>query len=611
MNMENLILIGGGVIALVIVFFAIGLTFSKLYKKASKEVAFVRTGAGGSKVVKDGGAFVLPVLHDKIEVNMNTLKLEVRKKDGEALITSDRMRVDASVDFYVRVKQDVEAIGLAAQTLGLKTTNPTDLKILIEGKLVDVLRSVASSMTMKDLHEKRSNFVQNVQNGVAKDLEQNGLELESVSLTSFDQTRREFFNPENAFDAEGLTFLTNEIETRRKTRNQIEKDNQLEIEKKNLENQREILLVQQSRSEIELETSRKIAFQTQEKKTAVEKYAYQQQQESEKVRIETEQMKETLELQKRLQVEGAQIELEKNLETKNISRQKDIQQSNIEKEKSIELTKQEKEIALASKSEARAAAEAKAQEARASLVKITEEVKTLEAVASAERQMKVEVITARGIAEKESAKIVVVATAEKEATTARSESLLINAKAEAEAKRAAAEAEANALIINAKAQSEADTVAAEGIKMRMEAEAKGRESLVLANNQQSIEILDADNRKLLISKLPEIIAESSKHLSQIDKISIIDVNGFGGVGGNGTGGSGGGYNGDGSNMSLPDQLVSASLRHRTCAGLIDNLMGEAGLSGGKNIESSIQSMLTPAVAITAPTPVAETSNKRK
>ena len=36
-------------------------------------------------------------------------------------------------------------------------------------------------------------------------IRKNGLELESVSLTSLDQTSKEFFNPNNAFDAEGLT----------------------------------------------------------------------------------------------------------------------------------------------------------------------------------------------------------------------------------------------------------------------------------------------------------------------------------------------------------------------------------------------------------------------
>lgn len=60
-------------------FIVIGLIFAKLYKRATKEMAFVRTGFGGEKIIKDGGAIVLPVLHETISVNMNTLRIEVEK----------------------------------------------------------------------------------------------------------------------------------------------------------------------------------------------------------------------------------------------------------------------------------------------------------------------------------------------------------------------------------------------------------------------------------------------------------------------------------------------------------------------------------------------------
>ena len=60
-------------------FVIIGLIFAKLYKRATKELAFVRTGFGGEKIIKDGGAIVLPVLHETISVNMNTLRIEVKK----------------------------------------------------------------------------------------------------------------------------------------------------------------------------------------------------------------------------------------------------------------------------------------------------------------------------------------------------------------------------------------------------------------------------------------------------------------------------------------------------------------------------------------------------
>ena len=119
--MDNLILVGIAFLALLV----IGLIFSRLYRRASKERSFVRTGLGGQKVVMDGGAIVLPVFHEIILVNMNTLKLEVMRSGKDCLFTKDRMRVDVVVAFFVRVIPTKEGIANAAQTLGQRTLDPS------------------------------------------------------------------------------------------------------------------------------------------------------------------------------------------------------------------------------------------------------------------------------------------------------------------------------------------------------------------------------------------------------------------------------------------------------------------------------------------------------
>jgi flotillin len=121
--------------AVLIGLLVIGLIFAKLYRRASKEMAFVRTGFGGEKIIKDGGAIVLPVLHETISVNMNTLRIEVEKMQKDALITKDRMRVDVRADFYLRVAPSSEGISMAAQTLGTRTTRVEEVKKLMESKL--------------------------------------------------------------------------------------------------------------------------------------------------------------------------------------------------------------------------------------------------------------------------------------------------------------------------------------------------------------------------------------------------------------------------------------------------------------------------------------------
>src|SRR5215470_9542515 len=166
-----------GVVAL----FTLGFIFSRLYQRSSKERSFVRTGLGGQKVIMDGGALKLPVFHELIWVNMNTLKLEVHRSDGDSLFTKDRMRVDVVAAFFVRVIPTIEGIANAAQTLGQRTLDPNALSQLVEDKFVDALRAAAVAMTMQELLDKRQDFIQGVQNAVSEDLLKNGLELESVS----------------------------------------------------------------------------------------------------------------------------------------------------------------------------------------------------------------------------------------------------------------------------------------------------------------------------------------------------------------------------------------------------------------------------------------------
>src|SRR5262249_9307199 len=138
------------------------------------------------------------------------------------------------------------------------------LREMVEGKFVDTLRSVAAEMTMEELHEKRSEYARRVREAVAPSLAVSGLQLEAVSLTQLDQTNMEYFNPSNAFDAEGLTRLTEEIELRKKKRNDIEQDTLIAIRNKNLETEKLAL-------EIDRETE--VARIAQERQVEIERAA--------------------------------------------------------------------------------------------------------------------------------------------------------------------------------------------------------------------------------------------------------------------------------------------------------------------------------------------------
>ncbi|MGH6644817.1 MAG: SPFH domain-containing protein, partial [Bradyrhizobium sp.] len=143
-----------------------------LYRRSTKDISFVRTGFGGEKVVMGGGALVLPIVHDVTEVSMNTLRLEVRRAKEQSLITKDRMRVEVTVEFFVRVIPQPEAVATAARTLGRRTMNPESLKDLVQGRFVDAMGMVAATMTMEEMHEHRGKYIKGVRDQVAGSLTQ-------------------------------------------------------------------------------------------------------------------------------------------------------------------------------------------------------------------------------------------------------------------------------------------------------------------------------------------------------------------------------------------------------------------------------------------------------
>jgi uncharacterized membrane protein YqiK len=530
-----------GLVVVAIVVAVIVLLFHWLYLRSSKERAFVRTGMGGQKVVMNGGAFVLPIVHDVIPVNMNTLRLEVSRGRDKALITRDRMRVDVISEFYVRVQAMAEAIANAAQTLGQRTTQPDALKELLEGKFVDALRTVAAEMTMEELHEKRGEYIRRVRSAVAEDLLQNGLELESASLTQLDQTAMEFFNPSNAFDAEGLTRLTEQIERRKKIRNDIEQDTMIQIRNKNLETEK---------LSLDIDLDAESARLSQERQIEIARAG--QRAELARERAEKQQLAERAEISAREQIERARLETDRVLETERIGKEREIEAAEIERRRTLETAEQQRSIAIAQQSKAQSEAQAAADKARALAVAEEEKVFTVRETEMASRRKAIELIGAAQEAERTA----------------------LGIRIAAEAERGAADDRGAAVRAQAEAEADADKIRALASRLRHEVDAEGVRAMNEAQNVLSPEARGSAARLRLIDKLDAIIREQVKPLENIEGIKILHVEGLGGGGG----GGGGDFAGAG---GFSDQVVNSALRYRAQAPLIDELLREIGIDTGK------------------------------
>ncbi len=468
----------------VCILFIIGIIFARLYRRASAEQAFVRTGLGGQKVVMSGGAIVMPIFHEIIPINMNTLKLEVSRSTIDSLITKDRMRVDVVVAFFVRVKPSVEGIATAAQTLGQRTLSPEDLRMLVEDKFVDALRATAAQMTMHELQDTRENFVQGVQNTVAEDLSKNGLELESVSLTNFNQTSKEHFNPNNAFDAEGLTKLIQETERRRRERNEVEQDVEVAVREKNRDALSRKLEIEQQEAfmTLEQEQEQQVKTRTAEQNARIAAFEAERRREAEQTRILAER-----------QIQETEIEREQAVRSRKVEAEREVRIKEIEQQQVTEIANQTKSIAIAAKSEQQSQAEARANLALAEAVSAQQNVETTRQTAEADRAKQVALIAAAQDAETKAVELTVRAKAEKEA--AEMQAAAIVELAEATRKKGLAEAEAQRALNDA--------------------------INVLSDEQTSLKF-----KLALLQALPAVIEKSVEPMKSIDGIKIIQVDGL-------------------------------------------------------------------------------------
>ena len=504
---------------------AIGFTFGRLYHRAERDEAFVRTGVGGRRVVKDGGALILPVVHALARVKLNTVKLVVDRRREDAFITADRMRVDIRAEFYVRVDGTDDGIGLAAQTLGDRVNDPKAIQDLVEAKLVDALRSVAARNTLDQLHESRSDFVKAVQDAVETDLRSNGLELESVSLTGLDQTPKEFFNETNAFDAVGLAKLTIITEQRRKERNEITRQTEVAIAEQDMTAAKQRFALKRQEEEARLDQQRDVA-----NKEALTR--------AEKAKAEED---------AKLAEQSAQIEREREIAERSAAASKAKEEARINSERDVELSRQTMAVAIAKKSEETLRAEAKAREAEALSVAAHEKVQTAREREIADRNRQIAILQAQEAAESEAITVTVSATAEK----------------------AAAEDRAEATLVEARASAEAMKVRAEGIQVEGEAHAQTIRARNEASNTLSDKMIQFELTQARISMLPEALKALMEPASRIESIRVFDTQGF----------SAGRSGGDGANRSGAGDLADQLLRFTGNKPLVDALLAAAGMDG--------------------------------
>ena len=595
-----------------------------LYRRSSKEVSFVRTGMLGEKVVISGGAFVLPIIHNITQVGMRTLSINIKRAGDKSLITKDRMRAELITEFFTKVPPEQRAVATAAQTLGNRTLDPEHLKEVIAGRFADALGEVAAKMTLDEIQENRGQFVKEVTKIANESIGHTGLALETVSIISLDQAPIELFNPANTFDSQGLTQLTEQIESRKRKRNDITQDTKISIENKNLETVQKELEIKKNEEFSKYQQEREIAIQKANERTETVKQRAEKEREAEQAEISSQEQIEVAKISQNQVIEverkltetrlieeiekrrKEQNELEKNAaheirqkdletEVKILNLDKESEYARLEKQRLVDIKRaQERAVIIKEQSERQKDAEeaqivseqdiknAKIAQQRnldAHRIESERETRLLDIdkakrLSIEEHQKNLEII--------HKSKQVLKSKAEEESTRARA----IEAEEKANSARYVEKAQGikKVDVITAASKAEQDRFSTMAAKLRYEIDAAGKEALNAAENLRS----DASRRSALRLKLAEkiegIIRESVKPMANIGDIKIVDVNGLPGFSGtSGSGGSGEAVTAGGSGRSgnLADNVVSSALRYRAHQPFLDSLLKEIGMHPGE------------------------------
>ena len=496
-----------GIILAIVVIAVLVIFLNKFYRKSSRDVAIIRTGFGGQRVLIAGGCLALPFLHKVDEVNMRTLRVEVRRSGEKSLITEDRMRVDVELEFYVRVQPTVEGVATAAQALGSKSFTSDGIRNLLEGRFIDAVQSIAASRTMDSLHEKRVEFVCSVSALLRDNLVQNGILLDSVSLTRLDQTPFAALDENNAFNAVGMRRLAEIIAVNKKKRAEVEADADISVRQTQLDATKRRLILSQEEEQAQIGQRLEI----EKMKASSDSEAIQAREEalgaSERARIGREQDTRVREIEKARELRRVEIEAQLNAEVRKV----------------------DSAILLAGKHVEEARAQAQAELARTQVILAQEQVQTERerAVADRSREIALKRVTEAG-----------------------------------EVAEANAASEATVLLRRAKAEAEATCARADAERTRMLAESEGSRALISAENSLSEPVLHMKLEKYRLDRIPEIVSQMMKPVEKIDSIRIHQVSGFGDSRGGGGAVSidGGGGNGKAPVTQVMDSILGMALQ---------------------------------------------------
>ena len=409
------------------------------YVKVEQGTALIVNDLSIKPKVSFTGALVFPIIYKKELMKISLITLEVDRRGSDGLICKDNMRADITVAFYLRVNETSEDVLKVAKSIGAsRASDQQAVYQLFAAKFSEALKTVGKQIDFVQLFENRQDFREKIIEVIGNDL--NGYVLEDVAIDYLEQTPKASLDPTNILDAEGIKKITDLTAKQNVRTNELERDEELAIKKKNVETVEAMLELDKQQADAEARQAREIATIRAREEAETIKVQQEEHKKAEsttiqvnqELSVQTENQQREIEVAEQNRLRAVAIEQEKVTRARDleiVAREREVELQRIEAEKAIEVEKKE----IANVIRERVAVD--------KTVAIEEErIKEVREVSEADRQKQVQVLAAEAKAEEE--KVKQVKAAEAEELSAKHKAVEITTIAQAQLEASAKEADA-------------------------------------------------------------------------------------------------------------------------------------------------------------------------
>lgn len=432
------IIVAIGILALALI--GVLALFNAFYRKIDQGQALIVNDLSATPKVYFTGAMVLPVIHRAEVMKISVITLELNRTGKEGLICKDNLRADITVAFYLRVNETPEDVLRVAKSVGVSRASDRDaVNELFNAKFSEALKTVGKKLEFMQLFEERQRFRDAIVETIGEDL--NGYILEDVAIDYLEQTPKTALDPNNILDSEGIKRITEITAFHNVETNRLERDQELEIQRKNVSAREAALELERTQADAEARQQREIETLQSRETSEAEQVRQQERAKAEAARIKTDEELAIAEENKRRQIEMAEKARERAVQIEEVRIRQARELEDVNRERAVEVERIGMEKALEEERKEIAVITSQRIAVERGVAEEEENIKDVRNKAEAERRKVTRVTAAQADADEAKLKEVKAAEAAFERSKLESEEVVIRAQAELDAaeKRATAD----------------------------------------------------------------------------------------------------------------------------------------------------------------------------